>query len=193
MGAFAGVWAVPQTEYAKGAQADGAGPDICMFSRSVVLSESSVAQASNKRMQQLVRAVQSQLAKDREQLSASIQAFNERAATLGDGERLNQQRALKQRQQALQQNAQRLDARLRHTSDRVTQHINDLIDPLVEDVYQKRGCDILLKRDAVLGGNRGNDLTAEVITVLNNEVANLKFDLLALPGQTSAAGDKGSS
>lgn len=46
----------------------------------------------------------------------------------------------------------------------------------------------MLRRDAVLRGDPGNDLTPDVIEALNRQLTTITFDLLALPRQSANAG-----
>ncbi|MDN5862374.1 MAG: OmpH family outer membrane protein, partial [Salinisphaera sp.] len=68
----------------------------------------------------------------------------------------------------------------------VTQRINGQIDPLLDAIYAEQGCSILRERGVVLRGNQGNDLTAAVISALNNQASTISFGLLVLPGEPSS-------
>jgi Skp family chaperone for outer membrane proteins len=60
--------------------------------------------------------------------------------------------------------------------------------PVINSVYQSKGCGLLLDRNVVLGGNMSNDLTATVVQGLDAKMTTISFDLEAPP-----AGNKTSS
>src|SRR5699024_9224393 len=149
-GVVAAVAMVSQSETVQAASADTVSPRICMFSRDNVLQQSVVGQKGSQRLQQLALEAQKAVAKRRQSLAEDIKAFNAKADTLKDDERQRQGRALQQRQRALKQQVQQLDARIRYTRSVVTKRINNEIDPLLDDSYENHGCNLLLASDAVL-------------------------------------------
>lgn len=159
---------------------------ICTLSRSTVLADSLLGQKSSKRLQQLIGQANDQLAGARKALAKDVAAFAQTSKSLGKEERAARQQALRQRQQAIATKAKQLDARVRYTRSAVTQRINGQIDPLLDAIYAEQSCSVLLERGVVLRGNQGNDLTAAVISALNNQASTISFGLLVLPGEPSS-------
>src|SRR5699024_4762615 len=138
-GVVAGVAMVSQSEPVRAACADTVGPRICIFSLYIVLQQSVGGTTGSQRAQQLTPASHKTVAKRRQSLAKDIKAFNAKADTLKDDERQRQGRALQQRQRALKQHVQQLDARIRYTRSVVTKRINNEIDPLLDDSYENHG------------------------------------------------------
>jgi hypothetical protein len=53
----------------------------------------------------------------------------------------------------------------------------------VASAYASHHCGLLLNRDAVLGGNTTNDLTAEVVQGLDRKITTMSFNLEPLPSR----------
>jgi len=61
------------------------------------------------------------------------------------------------------------------------QQIGEQAQPLVASSYTSHHCGLLLNRDAVLGGNTTNDLTADVVRGLDAKLTTLNFSLEPAP------------
>ena len=59
--------------------------------------------------------------------------------------------------------------------------IAEMAQPVIANVYKSRGCGLLLDRNAVLGGNMSNDLTAAVVQGLDASVTTISFERENLP------------
>lgn len=163
------------------AQGRAAAPTLCTFANSEVLAESILAKKSTARLQQLASEEQAQLAGDREEVAAGMDALKKEGESLRAADRQRRQEALQRRQDELQRKSKQLDARIRYTRDQVMQAVDKRFKEVVEATYANHGCSILLNRDVVLNGNPQNDLTPDVIETLNSESNTITFDLLSLP------------
>lgn len=154
---------------------------ICVFSRSDVFARSIVGQKANERMQKLAREARAEVAQGRRQLNADINAFSQNSAGLLQQERQQQRQKLRQRQTALKQTGQRIEARIRYTRDAVRQRLNEQISTIMRAEAKQRSCEIVLDRDSVEFGAQDRDLTSTVVTALNSTVDMINFGLLQLP------------
>ena len=53
--------------------------------------------------------------------------------------------------------------------------------PAIAQVYATKSCGLLLDRNSALGGNFANDLTAEVVQVLDSRLSTITFERERLP------------
>ena len=86
-------------------------------------------------------------------------------------------RALNQSAQALQAKATDRTQQIDATKAKAFGTILQQAQPFVAAAYAAHSCGIILAREAVLGGNLGNDLTPEVIAALDAKATPVPFDL----------------
>lgn len=156
-------------------------PGLCMLSREVVFTQSKVGKAATQRLNQLASQARNQLASERAPLNTDIQNFQANASKLSEEQRKQQGGALQQRMQAFQGKAGELTERVRLTQTKAMQRIGEQAQPLIAASYKSHRCGLLLNRDAVLGGNTSNDLTADVVKGLDAKITTISFDLAPLP------------
>ncbi|MGA0586732.1 OmpH family outer membrane protein [Dyella sp. KRB-257] len=156
-------------------------PGLCMLSREAVFAQSKVGQAATQRLNQLASQARNQLASERAPLNTDIQNFQANAPKLSEEQRKQQGGALQQRMQAFQGKAGELTERVRFTQAKAMERIGAQAQPLIAASYKSHRCGLLLNRDAVLGGNTSNDLTADVVKGLDAKITTISFDLEPLP------------
>ena len=161
-------------------------PGVCMLSREAVFAQSKVGKAASERLKQLATQQQTLLENQRKPLDAEIQAFQQKAASLTEAQRLQQGQALQQRMQGYQTQVNRLGERIQLTSAKVMQQIGEQAQPVIASSYASRHCGLLLNRDAVLGGNTSNDLTSDVVRGLDGKITTLNFNLEPAPAPANA-------
>ena len=163
-------------------------PGVCMLSREAVFAQSKVGQAATQRLNQLATQARNQLAGERTPLDTDIQNFQKNAPKLSEDQRKQQGGALQQRMQAFQGKAGELSERIRLTQAKAMERIGQESQPLVASSYKSHRCGLLLNRDAVLGGNVSNDLTADVVKGLDAKITTMTFNLEPLPSGNAANG-----
>ena len=163
-------------------------PGVCMLSREAVFANAKVGKAATARLQQLAQQEQSAIDAERKPLDTDIQTFRAQAASMKDADRQSREQALNQRMQTLQAHADLRSREIDATRAKALQRISQEAQPVIASVYKSRSCGMLLNRDAVLGGNMANDLTAAVVQGLDARITTISFDLEQLPagstGQT---------
>jgi len=158
---------------------------LCVFSRADVFARSIVGQKGSQRMQRLATGAREEVARKRKQLTADINSFSQQSASLLNQERQQRRQTLRRRQNALKQQAQRIEARIRYTRDAVAQRLGEQIANVMQSVAGQRGCKLVLKRNSVVLGARGRDITNTVVAALNDKVDMINFGLLQLPQLSS--------
>ncbi|BFI94571.1 MAG: hypothetical protein RSP_00810 [Rhodanobacter sp.] len=160
-------------------------PGVCMLSREAVFAQSKVGQAASDRLKMLAAQQQALLDDQRKPLAAEVQAFQKKAAKLSEAQRKEQGQALQARMQGFQAQVNQLDERIQFTRGKVMQQIGEQAQPIVASAYASHHCGLLLNRDAVLGGNTTNDITADVVRGLDAKISSLNFNLEPAPAAPS--------
>jgi hypothetical protein len=77
-----------------------------------------------------------------------------------------------------------MQPRDRNHEDQSHGNIGTALQPLVAKIYKARGCNILLNRSAVLGGNVANNLRSQVILAIDAKIPSipLRLEVLASDG-----------
>lgn len=156
-------------------------PGVCLLSREAIFANAQVGKAATARLQQLAQQAQAEIAAKRKPLETDIQAFRSQAATLKPEERQTREQALAQRMQALEADGALRGRQIEATRAKALARISQETQPVIASVYKTKACGLLLDRNAVLGGNTTNDLTAAVVQGLDAKLTTISFDLEKLP------------
>lgn len=130
-------------------------------------------------------AAQAELDAVRAPLEAEAQAFETQAASLPEAQRNERQQALLQRIEALQQQAAHNGREIEATRAAALGRIANEAQPVIAQVYASKNCGLLFDRASALGGNFGNDLTADVVAGLDARLPSITFDRERLPQQAA--------
>jgi Skp family chaperone for outer membrane proteins len=154
---------------------------VCLLSREAIFANAKVGRAATARLQQLAEQARSSIDAERKPLDADIQAFRAQAASLKPADREAKEKALGQRMQKVQADGAQLGRQVEATRAKAMARIAQEAQPVIASVYKSRNCGLLLDRNAVLGGNMSNDLTAPVVQGLDAKISTISFDLEKLP------------
>lgn len=164
-------------------------PGVCLLSRQAVFANAKVATAATARLQQLATEAQTEVDAERAPLDKDQAALEAEFAKLTPEQRAQRQQALMKRMQPIKAKAEQRSREIEATRVKVLAQISDRAQPVIAEVYRARKCGLLFDRNGVMGGNLSNDLTAEVVTVLDAKVAPLSFNREPIPA-VSATGAK---
>ncbi|WP_292020612.1 MULTISPECIES: OmpH family outer membrane protein [unclassified Brevundimonas] len=156
-------------------------PGVCLLSREAVFANAAVGRAASARLQELTQAAQTEVDSQRAPIEADAQAFEREAAGLSEARRDERRQALAQRIQVLQQQAAHNSREIEATRAKVLEQIANAAQPVIAQVYASKACGLLFDRATALGGNFGNDLTAEVVAALDARMSTIAFDRERLP------------
>jgi Skp family chaperone for outer membrane proteins len=154
---------------------------VCLLSREQVFAQSKVGQAAAARLRQLSQRAQAGFEADRRKIEAEAKALRAQQMTLQPAQIQHRQQQLEARAQALQTGAAQVGRELEATRTKVTGQIEEAIQPIVQAAYQSKACGLLLSREAVVGGNLGNDLTDTVLQGLDAKMTTITFEREHLP------------
>lgn len=152
--------------------------NVCLLSREEVFSQSKVGQSAIIQLKQLGQKAQANFDADRRKLEAEAKALQTQAQAQGmtPAQAQHRQQQLQARAQALQGGAAQTTRDLEATRARAMGAIEDAVRPIVADAYKAKGCGLLLSRDAVIGGNLANDLTAQVTQALDAKMSTISLE-----------------
>lgn len=151
-------------------------PGVCLLSRDAVFANAKVGLSANTQLQKLAQDGQAGIEAERTRLAPEIERLGLNAnvdpAKLSDAQRTGLQKL-----QELQQKAAALGQRIEAARGRAITEISQQAQPLIAQAYSKHKCGLLLERSVALGGNLGNDLTAEVVAALDAKVSTVPVSL----------------
>jgi Skp family chaperone for outer membrane proteins len=162
-------------------------PGVCLLSREAIFANAKVGKAATARLQELAQQAKAEIDAQRKPIDADVQAFRTQATSLKPEERQSREQALAQRMQALQAHGAQLGREIEATRAKAMSRIAAAAEPSVASAYASKGCGLLLNRDAVLGGNTSNDLTAAVVQGLDAKLTTISFNRETLPAQGAVA------
>ncbi len=158
-------------------------PGVCTYSQERAVATSAVGQSVATRMKQLMGAADAELTADRNSLQAEQARLQSIQATTPKDQFDQQALAFNQRVQAFEVKTQTRSQELQYTEGKQVERIQQAIDPILKQVYQERGCGLMLDRGSLYGANPAMDVTQVVIGKLNATLTTLTFDRMALPQQ----------
>ncbi|HVL43152.1 MAG TPA: OmpH family outer membrane protein [Brevundimonas sp.] len=159
-------------------------PGVCVFHSDLMLTRSTAGQSVQAGMQRLLTEVQGELQPYGAAIQTEAQQLQQGGAA-ADPQGTRRQ-ALQQRIQEAQQLEQTRQQELQYTQAMQVRAINQAADPILNAVYQERGCGLLLDRSAVFAFNPAMDVTDVVIQRLNTALPSLSFNRMPVPAQAPA-------
>lgn len=156
-------------------------PGVCLLSREAVVAHAKVGMAASARITQLAQQAQAEVDAQRKPIDADVQKLRAQASSMKPDDRLKQEQALAARMQQVQQLNTQRSREIEVTREKATGRIAEMAQPVIANVYKSKGCGLLLDRNAVLGGNMSNDLTAAVVQGLDASVTTISFERESLP------------
>lgn len=153
---------------------------ICLLDREAVVTNASAGKSASEQLQRLTTEAQTALNQQQTQLDGELQQLGLREPGLQESQLNDAQRAALQKVQGLQEQLQERRQQIDQARGRALQRISEEAQPLIAQVYAARKCGLLLDRTVVLGGNMGNDLTAEVVKALDQKLPSVEVKLEAL-------------
>ncbi len=156
-------------------------PGVCVYYNQRLMAQSTAGQAVQTRMEQLAQEVQGELTPYGAAIQTEIQALQAGQATIPADQMASRRQALQQRIQEAQQLEQTRENELRYTLAEQRRLISTAAEPILVQVYQERGCGLLLDRESVFIMNPAMDITDVVIQRLNTALPTLSFNRLPVP------------
>jgi len=160
---------------------------VCLLSREAIFANAKVGKATSARLKQLADQAQSEIDAERKPIDADVQAYRSQAASLTAEQRQTREQALQQRLQKVQTDQAQRGRQLEATRIKAMGQIAQYAQPVITETYRTKSCGLLLDRNAVLGGNMGNDLTPLVVQGLDAKITTISFNLEQVPTSSGAS------
>jgi Skp family chaperone for outer membrane proteins len=161
-------------------------PGVCLLSRAAIFANAAVGKAALARLKQLSDVAQAEIDAEKKKLENDVHAYQAGAVKLTAEERRSREQALKARVQSVEVKAQQRSREMDATRAKALQRIADEAQPLIAQTYGSHSCGLLIDRDAVFGGNMGNDLTPAVVQALDAKITSISFNREILPSSAAA-------
>jgi Skp family chaperone for outer membrane proteins len=161
---------------------------VCLLSREAIFANAKVGKAASARLKQLADQAQSEIDAERKPVDADVQAYRAQAGSLSAEQRQTREQALSQRMQKVQTDQNQRARQLEATRVKAMGQIAQYAQPVIAETYRSKSCGLLLDRNAVLGGNMGNDLTPLVVQGLDAKITTISFNLEQVPAGSGASG-----
>lgn len=159
-------------------------PGVCLLSREAIFANAAIGRAASARLRELTQAAQAEIDAQRTPIETEVRALEGQP---DNGENVQRRQQLAQRWQALQQQAAHNSREIEATRAKALERIADEAQPVIAKVYSEKNCGLLFDRNAALGGNFANDLTADVVRGLDAKIQTITFERERLPQQSAAA------
>lgn len=148
---------------------------VCLLSREAVFTHAAVGKDATAQLQKLLADAQAEADRGQARLDAELERLGLRKPGLQvDQLSATQKKALQDAQAAQLQAAQRSRS-IEANRAKAIEQISTMAQPIITQVYTRRGCGLLLDRSAVLAGNMSNDITADVVAALDASQKSIKL------------------
>ncbi len=157
---------------------------VCFLSKQAVIANAKVGHAVGERLNQLKAQAQAEVDAGRGPIDADARTLQADAAKTpappaADLER--RRAAIQGRIQTLQALADQRNREIQATEAKALNRVMAEMQPLLAVAYKAHGCGLLFDRNAVIDGNMGEDLTAEMVKGLDAKITTMTFDREVLP------------
>jgi outer membrane protein len=168
-------------------------PNVCVVDIQGASANSTVGKYVFTRLKQLQDQATAELQGEATSLQNDARALDTARATLDQNTLEQRAAALQVRDNALQRKGQLRQRELEATDEKASNRIGAEMQPLITQIYQQKGCSMLIRREALLTMNPAMDITPALITALNAKITQFAFDrerldVAAPPAAAAAAG-----
>lgn len=158
-------------------------PKIVVLDKSAILSVSKVGQDVTRQLNALQKQAEADLNGQAKALAAQEQALNQQIAVLSADAKQKKIQEFQNKEAALNAVKDRKQLALQYTALMANQAIAKKLDPILQQLMQQRGANLILDRAAVLKGSDSAafDITGDAINRLNQQMPSYKVTLLNPP------------
>ena len=151
-------------------------PNVCVFSNEGAVAQSAVGKYVVGRLQQIQAQAQAELQAEATTLQTDIRTYGTQRATLSTDVQQQREKALADRDQALQQKANLRQRELEATQQKAISRIVSEYSPIFAAVARSRSCGLVVNAQAVMAGNGSMDMTQEVVRQLDAKITQFPFE-----------------
>ncbi|MEO1311602.1 MAG: OmpH family outer membrane protein [Pseudomonadota bacterium] len=155
-------------------------PVIVVVNQQAVLTQSKAGQSVAAQIEKLGETVQAELTAEAEKIRAEGERLQQQRELLAEDAFAEQVRAFQVRQQGLAQLREKKLRELQIAEQQALGKIGEAMRPILEEIVNTRGATIMLDRAQVMFAVQETDITAEVLTKLNENLATVAVERVDL-------------
>jgi Skp family chaperone for outer membrane proteins len=163
---------------------------ILFLDRATVLRQSKVGQDMYKQVEALAKKMETDFAPENKKLQADVQALQQKAAVLAPDARQAEVKKLEARRQAFQKKVQDRQAAIQAGLAQSRQQVEKALGPILTQLMNERGANLLLDRGLVVLGATDLDVTSTVIARLNTALPKVTVTPIAPKAPAKPAAPK---
>ncbi|MEM7662982.1 MAG: OmpH family outer membrane protein [Pseudomonadota bacterium] len=173
-------------------EASAQGTKIIVVNQSRIVGESAAGQDIQRKLQAIGQTMQSELSSEGSALETEGNALQSRTANMtqeaiaANPELMSLVQSFAQKQQALIVKEQRIRQELALTEQNAISQLNTFLQPVLEQVFDEQGADIMMNRATVVAAGPNVDVTDDVIAKLNAAATTINVTRARLPEQQAA-------
>jgi len=168
------------------------GSKIIVVNQARVASESAAGQDIQRKLQAIGQTMQSELSPEASALETEGRALQARTANMtpeaiqANAELMGMAQSYAQKQQALAIKQQRARQELALTEQNAINELGQALQPVLQQVFDERGADIMMDRAVVAFAGPSVDVTDDVIAKLNAATSTINVTRARIPDQQAA-------
>ena len=172
--------------------ASAQGTNIIIVNQGRSVAESAAGQDIQRKLQAIGQTMESELAPEASALETEGRALEARTANMTQEamaaapELVGLLKSFRQKQQQLLVTQQRIRQELALTEQNAINELNRVLQPVLEEVFNERGADIMMNRAMVVSASPGVDATDDVIAKLNAAATTINVTRARIPDQQAA-------
>jgi outer membrane protein len=156
-------------------------PKILVIDRQALLRQSKVGLDIARQVQDLTRSAEVELKGENESLRREGQALQQQVAILAPDVKAQKIKAFESKQASFQQKVQVRQTQIRYGVMLAQRQVEQVAGPIVQQLMQERGANLMVDRQAIVIGAPGLDVTAAAIQRLDQKLPSVKVQLATPP------------
>lgn len=160
---------------------------VCVLSGDDIVQGSSLGKYIIGRLNELKTQVEAELGAEKNTIDTDAKALDAQRATLDQAAFEKRATDINARAAAFQRKVDQRSREMQLTSDKALGRLDRETKPVLDQVYQQKGCSILLQAGALLMYNPAMDVTPQVMAGLNAKIQRFDINRERLDQQAPAA------
>lgn len=181
--AFTGSMASPALAAGGPAPQAMPAPRILVFDRNTLMRSSKAGQDIARQVRAYLQQAQQSLKGESDALQREGQTLRQQIAILAPDVKEQKIKAFEAKQAALQKKAQEREGQIRYGAALAEHQIEQTLGPIVQQIMQQRGANMMIDRQAVLVMAPGFDITPQVVQQLDQKLPAVKVQLVTPPAE----------
>ncbi len=166
-------------------------PLILVVDRALVMRQSAAGKDMIAQVDAYGKKMEEEFGPEEAKIRADAKDLQEKASVLDAKVRDQRQKALRDRQTALQRKIQERQAKIQGGVNKARQEIAVALEPILKEIMIERGANLLLERGVVVLGAIDVDITAAAIARLDERLPKVVVELVDLPEGAAGEGGEG--